>query len=64
MCGFTISGDTYIDVTAFDKELAKLKETNGDGGYTAIEKQFQVSLLMWRRMCNVCFRDTSVKQFT
>ena len=56
LCGFAMSGNTYINATEFDQELARLKEISEDGGYTAVEKQFQVSSLMW--MCKMCFRDT------
>lgn len=41
-----MSDNTYIDATKFDAVLARLKESSRRGGYTAIEEQFQVSLIM------------------
>ena len=46
VCDFAMSGGTYIDAVEFGSVLAKLKEGSGKNGYTAIEEQFQVSLVM------------------
>ena len=46
VCDFAMSGKTYIDATDFGLVVAKLKESNGKEGYTAIEEQFQVRLVM------------------